>query len=107
MDPKIYGGEISRFFYEYPNHKIIAVTKQIQNDSSYVCGAYVIYFTFLMSKGYTINKINDIFSNNTVKNDLIVTNFIYSLNGVKLNCRQDFCPSIVFSSHCRKFCCCK
>ena len=107
LEPLAYGGEISKFFNEYPYHKILGTNHQVQNESSYVCGAYTIFFASMMSNGYSLEKINSTFTKNTTKkNDLIVTNFLYSSIGIELSCDQNFCPSIVFSTRCRNFCCC-
>ena len=106
LNPIAYGGAISKLFYNFPLHKIHGISDQVQSDSSYVCGAYCIFFANLMSNAYAIHRINSIFSKNTEKNDLIVTNFLYNMIGIKISCSKHFCPSIVFNSRCRKFCCC-
>lgn len=108
MDPAMYGGDINKFYDEYPYYKIKAINNALQQDSSYVCGCYCITFAHLMAINYNLFRIKSLFSKNKLKNDSYVTNYLYGLVGLKFSCVQNFCTNIMLNqSSCKKYCCCK
>ena len=106
LHPSEYGWDIGDFFEKYPLRKTIVFENAIQNDFSFVCGAYVIIFSYLTCKNYSIRRIKSLFSKNTRKNDSFIASYLYSLIGITISCNQMFCPNYMFFSNCRKFCKC-
>ena len=51
-------------------------TKRLQSDTSEVCGHYCIMFLNYMSEGSNVKKFLENFSDNFIKNDEIVRNYI-------------------------------
>ena len=106
LHPSEYGWDIGDFFEKYPLRKTIVFEKAIQNDFSFVCGAYVIILSYLTCKNNSIRRIKSLFSKNTRKNDSFIASYLYSLIGITISCNQMFCPNYMFFSNCRKFCKC-
>ena len=104
--PTEYGMCIEEFYNSYPYNKIIVFDREIQDDSSYVCGVYAIYFAYSMCNNKSINMIKKKFGKNRNKNDLFVTGFLYKLLGLSISCNKNYCPSIMHSHKCKKFCLC-
>ena len=89
--PQFYGGFIHLIYKHFNGVKTCVFQKQIQMDTSLVCGAYCIYFALLMSKNNTIQYIKSRFGVNLYCNDLIVKRFIYKssrcvFTSVNLSC---------------------
>ena len=89
--PDFYGGYISKIFKFFCGEKILVIQKELQMETSIVCGGYCILFALLMSKGHTIYYINSMFSFNKFCNDSIVKMFIYKVSrcvfdDANLNC---------------------
>ena len=107
LAPFNYGGDVHSFFNKYNNFKTMVFNSPIQSDSSYVCGAYVIYFAYMMSRNYSYLILKKKFTKNKRKNDSIVSNFIYKITRTQIKCNSSFCPSYMFLTSCRKYCSCK
>ena len=58
-------------------------TKQLQSNSSKVCGQFCLMFLIHMSRGKTLKQFQNIFSSNLDKNDGIVKDFVKRLNLTK------------------------
>lgn len=106
FSPNDYEWDIADFFNTYPTNKTIVFSNQIQNELSYVCGVYTIFFGYFMSKKYSINRIKSIFTRNTRRNDSYVVSFLHSLVGITLTCEQKYCHAYMYSGKCRKYCDC-
>lgn len=50
-------------------------TKRLQSFNSSVCGQYCVMFLHYMSRGYSLEKFCNLFSNDCKNNDMIVQNF--------------------------------
>ena len=107
LEPRFYGWDIEEFYEMYPGCKSIMKNRPFQNEFSYVCAAYNIVISYLLSKNYSISRIKSMFTKNTRKNDSLVSNYMFSLVGVGLSCTQKFCPGIMFGSNCRNYCQCQ
>ena len=106
LEPRFYGWDIEEFYEMYPGCKSIMISRPLQNEFSYVCGAYCVVVSYLLSKNYTVKRIHSLFTKKTRKNDSYVSNYLYSLVGVSLSCNQQFCPGTMFGSTCRNYCSC-
>ena len=104
MDPSVYGGDISNYFKSYHGYKTIVVENPVQNDFSYVCGAYAIIFAYFMSRDNSLPYIKSMFTKNTCKNDKFVVTKLYSLTGFTLACNKLSCKCNY--SICKNFCEC-
>ena len=72
INPKFYGRDIKDFYALYPGCKNMMLKKPIQNEFSYVCGAYCVVTSYFLSKNYTINRFKSVFIKNTRKIMLIL-----------------------------------
>ena len=62
------------------NTSVLYNIKPLQHPKSSVCGHWVIYYTYFLSKGLSLSKINSRFSSTDFrKNDKIVFNFVKKL----------------------------
>ena len=50
MTPEFYGWDINDFYALYPGCRSKMLNKPIQNEFSYVCGAYCVVMPYLLSK---------------------------------------------------------
>ena len=82
--PFDYGGDTHNFFTRYDNYKTIVFNSLIQSDLSYVCGAYVIYLSYMKSRKYTYLIIKNKCTINNRKNDSLVSNFIYKITRIQI-----------------------
>ena len=101
-----YGSDIKNFFESYQYRKSLVFDHAIQNELSYLCGAYVLIFSYLKCKNYSVRQIKSLFTRNTRKNDSFIASYLYRLIGIKLSCNQMFCPKRMFFTSCRKYCVC-
>ena len=46
--PEVYGDKIEEYYHSFNGEKAILLKNPLQTDSSLVCGAYVIYFSFFL-----------------------------------------------------------
>ena len=76
-----YGGAIKKFYHEYPYSKDCVLQREYQQNSSIVCGIYVIFFAHKMFLNIPIQKIKSYFSYNRKKNDSIMLKYFYKLTG--------------------------
>ena len=106
MSPVEYGWDIDSFFTSYPGYKTEVFQSPIQNDVSYVCGAYTIFFAHCMCMDYSLFHIKTLFTRNRRRNDSFVVSRVYSLVGLDIECKSDFCTSLMFFDKCRKYCLC-
>ena len=60
-------------------------TKQLQSNSSTVCGQFCLMFLLHMSSGKSLRQFISIFSKNLEKNDSIVRNYIKKLSQAKFS----------------------
>lgn len=58
--------------------------KQLQSETSNVCGQYCLTFLYYMSTGLGVSKFHDLFTADLQKNDTTVRNFISHRGGDKL-----------------------
>lgn len=105
-EPSVYGTYISNFYHAYPKDKTLVFKSPLQADFSYVCGAYVIYFSYMMCHNYSIAFIRNKFTKNKEYNDEIVSGFVYKISGIKHVCNSSYCPSYMFLTRCRQYCSC-
>ena len=61
VNPKSYDWYINDFYALYPGCKSMLINKLIRNEFSYVCGAYYVVISYLLSKNYTIKRIKSLF----------------------------------------------
>ena len=106
MNPEIYKGDISMFFKSFQGFKTIVFNKPIQNDFSYVCGAYTIILAYFMTKNNSINLIKSKFTKNTCRNDNFIVKKLYSVAGISLTCNQLLCPNEMSHINCKHYCEC-
>ena len=103
---KTYGLDIESFFSSFNGDKVIAIRSPLQDDLSYVCGAYVIYFAYMMGKNHSIYSIKSKFSKNRKRNDIYVTKFILIKTRTYITCNRRYCSSYMFQTKCRQYCTC-
>ena len=104
--PEDYGWDITDFFGSYPTCKTIVFVDPIQNEFSYVCGAYTILFSYLMCKNYSLGYIKSLFTRYRRKNDSYAVSYLYSLVGINLTCNPKYCPNHMYFGKCRAYCTC-
>ena len=104
--PSEYGLDIAKIYNLYRFKKHVVFNREIQDESSYVCGLYTLYFAYLMCNNKTIEFINKKFGKNRSKNDLFVINYINKLLGLRFTCKKVFCSSLMYSYKCRNYCVC-
>jgi len=106
LSPIDYGWDIDHFYTTYTGYKTKVFHTAIQNDTSYVCGAYTIFISFYMSMDYSLFYIKSLFTRNRRRNDSFIVSRLYSLVGLDIECNQNFCSNLMFFEKCRKFCSC-
>ena len=106
LSPVDYGWDIEHFYTSYPGYKAQVFHTPIQNDVSYVCGAYTIFFAHCMSMDYSLSHIRKLFTRNRRRNDSFIVSRIYSLVGMDVECQSNFCSNLMFFEKCRKYCSC-
>ena len=57
-------------------------TKQIQSFNSEMCGKYCLYYIYFKARGFDINDIIGIFSNDYYNNDAYVYDTVLKLNNI-------------------------
>lgn len=62
-----------------PADVIVYNKRQLQSVFSNVCGQYCLYYCYFKARGYAINYILAIFSNDVVSNDYNVTYYVVRL----------------------------
>ena len=97
----MYGLDIALFFNTYNGNKIKVFNSPLQDDISYVCGAYTIYFAYIMSKNYSTYYIKTKFSKNKKRNDSLMKKFIFLKTGTQITCNSRYCSSFMFQINCR------
>ena len=102
----VYGLDIESFFDTYNYDKIKVFNSALQDDMSYVCGAYTIYFAYMMGKNHSTYYIKSRFSSNKKRNDSLVTKFIFLKTKTQIICNSQYCSSHMFQTKCRKYCSC-
>lgn len=64
--------------------------KVLQNDFSSYCGHYTLYFAYHFIIGIPLKRIERVFGKDTVRNDMIVSNFVNKLDlKCNLQCKCD------------------
>ena len=51
-------------------------SRKLQSDWSAVCGEYCLFYLYQRSRGHSLNKIVPVFNNNTLINDVMVSQFV-------------------------------
>lgn len=74
-EPNSYGWDIQQFYQQYPGDKSIVLSRPLQNESSYVCGAYTVVIAYFLSNNFTVEQIKSLFTENTRNNDLIISKY--------------------------------
>ena len=102
ISPISYGGDISRLYRTFNQHKMIVFNYPIQDKSSFICGLYSIFFSFfLYVKNYSVALIRSqkIFSKTyTKRNDFFVKKYIHKLTGFQLLCNEILCPLMIYDT---------
>ena len=81
--PMFYGGQINRYFNNYPQEKTYCPRTQVQADKSQYCGAFFLYFAYFLCKKYSCSRImHRFYRNNLNCNDKIVKTFIFKITGI-------------------------
>ena len=106
MHPSVYKGEIYRIFSSYLGDKKVVFESPLQSPNSYVCGAYTVYFSYMMCINRSVYEIKMKFSVNKKCNDKFVRKFIMKLTGTSVKCNSEFCPAYMFMTNCSKRCSC-
>ena len=106
IHPSLYGGEIERIYTSYLGDKRVVFENPLQASNSYVCGAYVIYFSYMMCLNKSVYKIRQKFGKDKTSNDKFVRRFIMKMTGTGIECNKEFCPAYMFMSDCSKYCSC-
>ena len=108
-DPEYYDGDIKKFYNQFMFDKLVVFRKQIQNSTSSVCGAYVIYFAYILFTCENVYRLKAKFTLQYVKNDKIVVNFVDKLFGIEQSCNINYCPVYMYMENkCREDCkCCE
>ena len=104
--PSHYNAQIASFYSNYSHEKQIVFDSPVQADDSYTCGAYAVYFSYLMSLGNTIYHIKGKFGKNRKNNDKFVSKFIFKKTGTLKSCNPQYCSSYMFGMDCREYCKC-
>ena len=104
-DPKFYGGRIKMFFHNYDGEKIFVIKKQLQSNTSLVCGAYVLYFSYKLSRENNYKKVVRNFVNDKKFNDSIVETFMFKVFHGNM-CGYGVCSSKLFDRKCMRSCFC-
>ena len=81
LTPSAYFGAIAKFYSSYPYKKIIPIHRPHQQNSSMVCGIYVIFFAHNMFQNNSIRKIKSYFHCNRKKYDCLMLQYFYRLTG--------------------------
>lgn len=103
--PEFYGNNIELYAKMYKAKTINNI--QLQSNTSYVCGCYVLYFAYYLFTGRPINLILNKFSKtNRIKNDSLVEDFTMYLGKSVYNCKPGLCPTKMFKTKCRENCTC-
>ena len=100
---------LSRYIKDYyPNKRLIhVITYPVQHDDSLLCGAYVIYVAYKLSRDESPWNIKQSFSRfNRKNNDMKMEAFIKKLTGNIFKCNTNYCPS-VFNMKCKDCQCIK
>lgn len=89
----IYFDSFGNHFRKYklqPNFEIQEINyKSLQDQNSDLCGNYAIFFSFLKIRNYSLKRILQKFSNDTIRNDRIVTTFFNQTLKYKIeSCRR-------------------
>ena len=100
----IYGLDKESFFTTYTGDKVKVVNSPLQDDILYGCGAYTIYFAYMIAKYYSTNYIKSGFIKNEKRNDSLVTKFIFLKNKIQITCNSQYCSTYMFHTRCRKYC---
>lgn len=66
-------------FIKMNGNKFIYNKMQIQNQSSNLCGLYCVFFLYLKSRNYTLKQTMKFFTNNLIKNDLMLKSLFKKL----------------------------
>lgn len=67
---------INQFINKVHPEKLIVNRKRLQSRYSCACGAYSIFYSVFLCKGYSLEEINGWFSKNTSLNDRSVVNWL-------------------------------
>ena len=94
--PKFYGTVFTDFLEKHCDEWDVN-DRKLQSDWSDVCGQYCIFFLSHKARGYSMNKIVQLFGKDTVLNDSKVLWFVNTHFRVALNQ-----PSIGFVQSCKK-----
>ena len=88
----------------YTGDKVKVFNSPLQDDISYVCGAYTIYFAYMMAKNHSTYYIKIRFSKNKKRNDSLVTKFIFLKTKIQITCNSQNCKTYMFQTKYRKYC---
>jgi hypothetical protein len=106
FSPNVYAGNISEYFNSF-EYCTVAINKAIQNNHSYVCGAYCIYYIYYLCKNISLGVINRRFHTKTkLRNDIKVEKFVMNLTNTRQTCVRDMCSLYTFNTKCEKICNC-
>jgi len=80
-----YYGSIITKWLEKPGLAVLTLDRQIQSDTSELCGGFCLVILYLLSRNYGVHEIERMFSKDPRLNDKIVQIFCYRRLGVNLH----------------------
>ena len=104
MCPSAYGGVIKQIYEKYAYKIRMLPSFQIQNESSLLCGGYVIFFFNKLIENYKPTMIMRKFRQSLSRNDAFIELYIIRIiNNEVLRCASR-CNCQLFNSICSKSC---
>ena len=80
--PNFYGGKIKEFFNSYPSPSICLFNREVQQETSLVCGIYCIFFGHRLFKNKSLKGIKNYFGCNKKHNDSLMLKYFHNTIGV-------------------------
>ena len=82
ITPDWYGGDIAEFYYNHQFPSECVIRYELQQDSSFVCGIYCLFFCQKMYKNCPIKTIKNYFGCNKKNNDSLMMKYFYHVMGI-------------------------
>lgn len=81
--PRFYGVAFEKWLKHFP---VKHLTEPVQGEDSNLCGLFVLYFFYFLSRGHSLKGILKMFSNKLHLNDITVLKFAW--NNLRFNARR-------------------
>ena len=110
LHPKNYSRYFTQFLHNHKGFKLNLNKRQLQSPTSYVCGAYVLFFIHtICHRGIKFLKkvLQNKFRNSTpTQNDRAILVFVYKhFPGLMTKCRDTFCKDSLTFKQCAFYLC--